>query len=146
MTDRLYWVWADMLSRCRNPNHKAFVNYGGRGIDVDPRWRSFDAFKEDMGPRPEGGMLDRIDNDGPYTEDNCRWASRKEQNSNRRNCIIVEHHGEKVTLREYCRREDLPYRPVVKRIKDRGWPVLLAITTPVGAPTNFLQQHKAGSL
>lgn len=141
---RLYWVWADMLSRCRCATHKGYANYGGRGIVVCERWQTFANFAEDMGERPEGGMLDRIDNDGNYEPSNCRWATRKEQNSNRRSCIYVECEGERVTLKEACRRKGLRYRPIVKRIQDRGWPVDLAITTPLGAPRNFLKHHMEG--
>jgi hypothetical protein len=137
MNRRLYWVWADMLSRCRNANHKAFANYGGRGVTVCDAWHKFEAFAADMGERPDGGMLDRIDNNGGYEPSNCRWATRKEQNSNRRNCIMVDCGGERVTLREYCRRKGMTYRPVVKRIRDGGWPVEMALTTPVGSGQFF---------
>ena len=130
---KLYWVWGDMVGRCTNPNHAAFENYGGRGIAVCGRWRLFENFSQDMGTRPEGGMLDRKNNDGNYEPNNCRWSTRKEQNSNRRNCIYVDCDGERVTLREYCRRKDIKYRPIVKRIQDRGWPIPLALTVPVGA-------------
>lgn len=129
---RIYWVWADMLSRCRNPNHKQYHDYGGRGISVCDRWQAFANFIADMGMRPEGGMLDRRDNSLGYSPDNCRWATRKEQNSNRRNCIYVDCDGEEVTLKEYCRRKGLRYRPIVKRIKDRNWPVAEALSIPVG--------------
>lgn len=134
---RLHWIWADMLSRCRNPNHRGFKNYGGRGITVCAQWSDFATFLRDMGNRPEGHSLDRIDNDGPYSPENCRWASRKEQNSNRRNCIYVNHGCETVTLREFCRREGIAYRPIVKRIQDRNWPLELALTTPVGAGKQY---------
>lgn len=132
-TRREFWVWADMKGRCQNSNHKAFPNYGGRGIGLCDRWQTFAGFAADMLPRPDGGMIERIDNGGNYSPDNCRWATRKEQNSNRRNCIYVEHSGEQVTLKEYCRRADIPYRPVVKRIQDRGWPINLALSVPVGS-------------
>lgn len=131
--ERLYWVWADMRGRCSNSNHKSFKNYGGRGITVTPRWRDFKLFCADMGPRPASGMLDRIDNDGHYEPSNCRWATRKEQNSNRRNCIYVEDGGEKLTVKEFCRRRSLKYRPIMKRIQDRGWPIADALAIPVGS-------------
>jgi hypothetical protein len=134
---RLFWIWADMRSRCRNPNHRGFKNYGGRGITVCERWEEFSAFEHDMGPRPDGLMLDRADNNGPYSPENCRWATRKEQNSNRRNCIYVDCDGDRVTLKEFCRRKSLPYRPIVKRIQDRNWPVGLALSVPVGSGKQF---------
>lgn len=129
---RMYWVWSDMRQRCQNPNHKAYKNYGGRGIYVCDRWMIFANFMADMGMRPEGGaMIDRIDNNGPYSPENCKWSTRKEQNSNRRNCIYVECDGERVTLREYCRRKNMNYRPVVKRIQNLNWPLDLALTVPL---------------
>lgn len=135
---RLYWVWADMLSRCRNPNHRQFKDYGGRGISVCQEWQdSFETFERDMGIRPDGMMLDRVENDGSYCRDNCRWATRKEQNSNRRNCIYVSDGAETVTLREYCRRHGLTYRPIVKRIQDRGWPIHAALSIPLGSGKHF---------
>ncbi|ASP51934.1 hypothetical protein [Sinorhizobium meliloti] len=142
----LYWVWADMLSRCRNPNHRQFNDYGGRGITVCQDWQvSFENFARDMAPRPAGMMLDRVENDGPYCPQNCRWATRKEQNSNRRNCIYVNDGAEKVTLREYCRRHRLTYRPIVKRIQDRHWPVEAALSIPLGSGKQFsCKMRKAG--
>lgn len=137
LRSREYWVWADMKARCQNPAHKAYANYGGRGVRVCDAWQSFEGFARDMLPRPDGAMLDREDNDGNYSPDNCRWVDRKTQNSNRRNCIFVKHEGERVTLREYCRREGLKYRPIVKRIQDRNWPVEMAISVPVGSGKQF---------
>lgn len=134
---RLLWVWSDMKSRCRNPNHRQFADYGGRGIDYCDQWETLEFFIRDMGPRPEGLMLERIDNSLGYAPSNCRWATRKEQNSNRRNCIIVDCDGEQVTLREYCRRKDLSYRPIVKRIQDRNWPIATALSVPVGSGKVF---------
>lgn len=129
---RLYWVWADMRSRCQNPNHAGYKNYGGRGIKVCARWVSFENFSADMGPRPPSATIDRIDNDGNYEPGNCRWATRAQQNSNRRNCIFVEDAGDRVTLKEYCRRRGLVYRAIAKRIRSRNWPVDLALSAPAG--------------
>jgi hypothetical protein len=82
----LYDVWTEMIQRCENPRHKRYADWGGRGIRVCDRWRhSFTSFLEDMGPRPVGYSIDRFpDNDGNYEPGNCRWATAKQQNENRR--------------------------------------------------------------
>lgn len=79
-----YYSWSGMKQRCNNPNNERYSDYGGRGIKHDVRWSDFREFYKDMGERPDGKTLDRIDVNGDYNKDNCRWATNSEQNKNRR--------------------------------------------------------------
>jgi hypothetical protein len=86
----IYRSWASMVYRCTNPSSSCYHNYGGRGINVCSRWRSFENFLADMGERPRGRSLERIDNDGNYEPGNCRWATAGEQATNQRRVRLLE--------------------------------------------------------
>jgi transposase len=102
---RLLGVWRTMHNRCYNKKQKCYPHYGGRGIFVDVRWHGADGFQtflRDMGECPEGATLDRKDNSGPYSRENCRWATRTEQARNKRNNRFITANGETKTLREWA--------------------------------------------
>ena len=91
---QLHWVWKAMRARCNNPRDPAYKNYGGRGITVCDRWSSFENFLADMGPRPDGQTLERVDNDGHYGPDNCVWDTRLAQAHNKRTRQPATREGE----------------------------------------------------
>lgn len=101
---QVYKVWLALRARCRNPRDASFAGYGGRGICVDPRWDDFEAFAADMGPRPPGASVERLDNDGPYGPQNCVWASREEQNNNTRKNVWVTAGETTLTAAQWARR------------------------------------------
>lgn len=111
----LYSVWQGMRRRCLNPNFKHFEAYGGRGIFVCKEWDDFHQFVNDMGPRPLGATIDRIDTDGPYAPWNCRWASRKEQARNVRRNVKVTIDGVVYLASELAEKTGLKTDTIVKR-------------------------------
>ena len=98
-----YRAFIAMHKRCYYERDKSFKDYGARGIKVCDRWYSFANYLEDMGERPPGMFLERINNDGDYEPSNCRWATRKEQNSNKRSNILVMLDGQPVILSDAAR-------------------------------------------
>lgn len=123
-----YVVWSGMKERCLNPSNTTFADYGGRGITICARWLdSFESFFADMGPRPPGTSINRIDNNGNYEPGNCRWATPKEQAGNTRRSIIVDWQGERMTVAECARREGLPYTKLLRAVKRDRLPIAEAV-------------------
>lgn len=131
---KIFGIWRSMLSRCENKNCAAYKDYGARGITVCDEWHSFDVFFADMGHRPEGKSLDRIDNDKGYCKENCRWASRDEQIANRRASRRVSINGETKTFSQWEKHFGLPDSTISNRVR-KGWDPVRAATTPVRAMT-----------
>lgn len=131
-----YNTWANMLQRCTNDKLREYGDYGGRGITVCDRWtgaNGFENFLQDMGPRPfSRASIDRVDTNGNYTPENCRWANDFTQAGNRRNNLYFTYRGERKCLSSWCRELNLNYEMTYSRVK-RGWTFEQAITLPYKA-------------
>ena len=117
-----------MHDRCKNTNCKGYETYGGRGIKVCERWEKFENFYADMGDRPNGKSLDRIDNDGPYAPWNCEWKDRKHQSRNRRNNIWLEYNGRRQVVKDWAKETGLHETTITYRLQ-QGWSIEEALTT-----------------
>ena len=129
-----YQTWSGIKFRCENPNSGEYAAYGGRGITVCERWQKFENFLEDMGERPKGKTIDRIDVNGNYEPSNCRWATPKEQARNRRSNTLITYNGETKTLAEWAEITGICSNTISNRIKNLGWNVGKALTTPSTIP------------
>ena len=127
-----YHIYKSMIFRCLNSNNSAFFNYGGRGIQVCQRWlNSFEDFLEDMGPRPGPEYsIDRIDNNGDYCPENCRWATKIEQANNTRVNVRKVFNNEEMTITQWGRKLNIRVKVLESRFK-MGWSIERAFTTPV---------------
>jgi hypothetical protein len=124
---REFASWQAMKTRCCNSRDKNFLRYGAKGITVCDRWKIFENFYADMGPRPEGRTLDRIDNTGNYEPSNCRWATLTEQQRNRAVTVKLTLDGQTLTLMEWS--EKLSMEPYLIRSRlSNGWSVERALT------------------
>ena len=136
-----YSAYAEMKRRCFDEDRPGYKNYGGRGITVCERWlESYLNFLEDMGRRPTSRhSLDRIDTNKSYSPDNCRWATKKVQNNNRRSNRILEFRGEQKTLMEWSEITGIKRQAIEKRLV-RGWDIERALTeiAVVGKNQKFL--------
>lgn len=124
---RTYTSWQAMHARCYNPSSPSYSNYGGRGIKVCRRWFKFEHFLADMGERPEGMSLDRKKVSLDYSPGNCKWSTRDEQSSNRRNVTLHTYKGKTQTLAHWCRELGLNYGTTYNRIRRSGLSFIEAI-------------------
>lgn len=113
----VYAVWENMIQRCTNPKHPLFSYYGARGISVCEEWRSFTSFYEDMGQKPDRFTIERIDNDGPYCKENCRWAPWSEQARNNRSNRYVVYKGERKTVTDLAREHGYAPPTIFNRLR-----------------------------
>lgn len=125
----IYDVWCGIISRCKNKNLKSYKYYGGRGIKVCNRWRKFENFYDDMGDIPDGKTIDRINNDGDYTPENCQWATRKQQCRNKTNNRMMTYNGKTMCVVEWAEELGIKGKTIYNRL-EAGWPDVKALTTP----------------
>lgn len=139
---REYASWCRMKSRCCNPDSTQYPWYGGRGIGICPRWLdSFEAFYADMGPRPIGHTLDRIDNDKDYGPANCRWASKIIQANNTRGNRRITANGQTKTMAEWARSTGVAYNVIQRRLI-AGWPEQDAVLRPTTPPNERVRMGR----
>lgn len=142
----LYLRWNNIIQRCKNPKCHAYKNYGGRGIKVCERWQDVGNFIKDMYPTyVEGSHIDRIDNNGDYNQENCRWISIKVNNNNKRNNRIIEYKGISKTLPEWSEYLDISYYALYFRLM-RGWSLDKAFTTDYPCRTKGVNREKVITL
>jgi len=126
----VYRSWHSMMDRCNKPRHVAYMRYGGRGIKVCDRWLDFEQFYEDMGHRPAGQTLDRIDNNGDYEPGNCQWATPSQQGRNQKNNRRLTYKGVTKCLAGWVETMGINYHTLHHRL-EKGWSVEDALTIPV---------------
>lgn len=127
-----YRAWLDIKRRCYNSKYKQYNDYGGRGIKVCDRWlESVQNFINDLGFRPsKRHSIDRVDNDGNYCKENCRWATKVEQERNKRKTKFVNYNGQETPLCSLAEKFNIDRTTLFHRL-ERGWDIEKALTTPV---------------
>lgn len=129
---KTYRSWYAMRQRCNDPNTVGWEHYGGKGIVVTPRWDSFECFLLDMGecPSPKHS-IDRLDNEKHYILDNCRWATKKEQDNNRTSNVHVAWNGREQNIGQWAEELGINYATLYRRLVVNGWAPERAMTQPV---------------
>lgn len=125
-----YAIWRGLKARCLNPKNKDYKRYGARGISICERWNYFKFFLEDMGIRPDGLQIDRIDNNGNYCKENCRWVTAKENSANRRSSRNINYNGQTKSIADWAK--DLGYTRQGMRYRLNHLSVEEAMTKPKG--------------
>jgi len=118
---KTYTVWDAMIQRCNNSNHPSYKNYGGRGIRVCEAWLKFENFLKDMGESSDKMSIDRINNNGDYCKENCKWSTKKEQERNKRNNKRITINNDTKLLIEWCEQFNLNANTVRSRIYTYKW-------------------------
>lgn len=128
---RIGQIWRGMMHRCYNPKSPAYKNYGGRGIQVCDQWHALECFAKDITSLGYAANLtiERIDNNGDYSPDNCQWIPKALQSKNKRSNVIIEFRGRSMCIADWARHIGIPYRTLRARLRVRGWPVERALTT-----------------
>ena len=123
---KAYKTWSNMKWRCKN-----LAGWSDRGITVCERWQSFDNFFADMGDHPDDMSIDRIDNNGPYSPDNCRWANNRTQSNNRRSTRLLTYQGQTMSVMQWAQKLQMKHSTLLDRVTRMGWSVERALSTPV---------------
>lgn len=147
-------TWCAIHQRCTNPKYPRYARYGGRGITVDPRWNTFAQFFADMGPRPSSThSIERRDNNGPYSPENCVWATARAQANNRggrRANVLLTYRGETLNVTQWAARTDLSHTQIRNRLR-KGWTAERILTTPIDVrrraktPGGWLARHQSAT-
>lgn len=125
-----YFAWRSMRNRCFDQNNRYYAKYGGRGIGVCLRWEDYANFITDMGRKPsKAHSLERNDNDGGYTPENCKWATKAEQARNRSITVWIEYGGKRMLVQDWANELGMPYTTLYSRLRN-GWSVDRAFSTP----------------
>lgn len=126
-----YIAWCGSRARCLDPNQPSYIHYGGRGIVFDSRWDDFSVFLRDMGNKPSPShSIERIDNNGPYSPENCKWAPPEEQARNKRSNVVLDFNGRSMCVSQWAIETHIPGCTISLRIK-LGWPIERVLTQPV---------------
>jgi hypothetical protein len=137
---KTYNSWRGMKDRVLNPTHYGYKWYKEKGITICKRWiESFQDFLSDMGERPEGTTLDRVDNNKDYCKENCRWVSMTKQRRNRSDTVFIEYKGERNTAAGFAEKYGLPYKAVRSRLQE-GWDIAKSLETPYPCPKEMMKK------